>query len=157
MSKMTDAPPYHPLELWFPSEPAAKAGRRRTDSRRASPPAAKVLTPSRPELSYPDRHLPPSRGASDMNETTAAPRGELIQLRGARDTRREFLLLDRAISALARRGSKKCRKTVGRMAHAFRTTLTEVSPEGAPDDALVMLGARCALCPQRCKSPVQVF
>jgi hypothetical protein len=156
MSKSPAEPPYNPLELWFPGEALPGAARRKTDSRRVSSPATKKLTPSRPRLSYPEPLMADSRGLSAMDNTTTAPRGELVILNTARDTRREFLLLDRALSALAPRGSKKCRKTVGRMARAFRSTLLPTSNSGSVDDDLVMLGARCALCPRRCKTPVRV-
>lgn len=82
MSKSRDEPPYNPLELWFPREapgPSTAGRRRKTDSRRVSPPATRVLTASRPLLSQPSPHVSPSRGAHDMKDEWAGVRTQVSE------------------------------------------------------------------------------
>lgn len=140
-----------------PSARPAPAARRTHDSRAGSPPATKVLTPTRPILSQLDRQVSPSRGTHDMNDTKTAPSGELITLHPAlRGTRLEFLMLDRALTALAKRGSNKCRKVM----HRIDRSLGQAAEDGfsstvaSDDHCRALVRARCRLCPSRCREPV---
>lgn len=85
-------------------------------------------------------------------------------LRGASPSRQAtFLVFDRCLSALAKRGTPGCPKVMWKVAKALSASgrnamLARVTVEGvstAEADALSMLKARCAVCQMSCRNPVR--
>lgn len=74
-----------------------------------------------------------------------APPAVVVAL--APDGRRQlFFALDRSISAVAKRGSKACRKATWALDAKFETA--------GDSEPRTLLRARCALCPDKCKRPL---
>lgn len=93
-------------------------------------------------------------GALIAAATRSAPRDALCKAQPSADIvpitldarRKLFFTLDRTLSALAERGSKRCGKVTKALDAKYAAD--------SDSDPRTMLRARCALCPDRCKKPL---
>jgi hypothetical protein len=91
--------------------------------------------------------------------TTTAPPDNLVSFPVTTPVdaaRRRFLMLDRTISAVAKRGTKKCRKVTMRILEKLGEQPSGVlrslyaSAPGWDTEAREVLDARCLVCPAKC-------
>jgi hypothetical protein len=123
-----------------------------------------VLTARRPLLAESPRRVALMESEQMKNIGTAAGTvtndAKVVYLSPAEARRRAFAIMQRHTAVMAEPGTAACVELMHRLVDAYATPVavnSNVRPvaAGLEVEAMAMLRARCAICPERCERPIE--
>jgi hypothetical protein len=153
--------------FWLPSSlPPGFFGAPAAIVRPAEPPpvpGTELMAP-RPLLAESSARVAPMSESEQMwniDRPEAEPANDVkvLYLLPSEARRRTFAMLQRHTTVMAEPGTEECEALMQRLAEAYSSPARRVGARpvmaGIEDEAMAMLRARCAVCPERCESPVE--